>query len=134
MDAPARRKDAHGRPAIPPSAKRRSAKRDSRRRQKRGPRRDPYDRSPPARRRRSASRPPGVATSGPARRERPVIQVEDDVRLIAIALAPRELGAPEVLSGDRTDAQRADVAPGRQRRRLDDFAPGEQSVAGEQRR
>ena len=69
-----------------------------------------------------------------ARRERPVVEVEHDARLVALGLAQRKLGAGAVLGRDRAQPQGPDVVAARQRRRLDHFAPGEHGVAGEERR
>ena len=55
------------------------------------------------------------------------------MRLVALALAPGKVGAGAVLGRDRAHSQRANVVAARQRRSLDDFAPGEHRVAREQR-
>ena len=56
------------------------------------------------------------------------------MRLIALALAQGKVGAGAVLGRDGAQSQRPDIVTARQRRCLDHLAPGEQSVAGEQRR
>ena len=72
--------------------------------------------------------------SEPSRRKRPIVELEHDMGLVALALAPRKVGARAVLGRDRAQSQRANIVAMRQRRGLDDFAPGEHSVAGEERR
>src|SRR5271165_141516 len=72
--------------------------------------------------------------SDPARDQRPIVEIEHDARLVALAVAQREIGAGAVLRRDRAEPQGADVIALRQRRRCDDLAPGEDGVAGEERR
>ena len=53
---------------------------------------------------------------------------------VPLALAPGKVGARPVLGRDRAHSERANVVAVRQRRGLDDFAPGEHGVAREERR
>src|SRR5579863_2239027 len=76
----------------------------------------------------------GAWRSSLARREDPVIKIEDYGRIIAVALPQRKVGAGTILRRDRADAQGADVAAVRQGCARKDFAPGEDRVAGEGRR
>ena len=54
--------------------------------------------------------------------------------LVPLALAPGKVGARAVLGRDRAHSERANVIAVGQRRGLDNFAPGEHSIAGEERR
>src|SRR5271166_5213058 len=56
------------------------------------------------------------------------------MRLVALALAQREVGAGAVLGGDGAQPESPDVVSSRQRCGLHDLAPRENRVAGKQRR
>ncbi len=72
--------------------------------------------------------------SGPSRRKRPIVELEHDMRLVSLALAPRKVGARAVLGRDCAQSECADIVAAGQRRGLDNFAPGEHRIAGEERR
>src|SRR5277367_6809872 len=54
--------------------------------------------------------------------------------LVPLALTPGKVGASAVLGRDRAKSERADIIAVRQRRGLDNFAPREHRIAGEERR
>src|ERR1700684_518883 len=56
------------------------------------------------------------------------------MRLAPLAFAPRKVGARPVFGRDRAHPERANVVAAGQRRGLENFAPCEHSIAGEERR
>src|ERR1700677_2530607 len=56
------------------------------------------------------------------------------MRLEPLAFAPRKVGARPVFGRDRAHPERANVVAAGQRRGLENFAPCEHSIAGEERR
>src|SRR3984957_5091545 len=69
-----------------------------------------------------------------ARREDPEVEIKDHGGIIVLADAQGKVRAGTVLGRRHPQAQSADVVPPGQRRAVENFAPGEHGVAGEQRR
>src|SRR5689334_22161494 len=68
---------------------------------------------------------------GPSVRHRyPVVEVQDDGRIVAVARAARKGAAGLVLGRDRAQPQHAEIAPAGEGRGLQHLAPGIDGVAG----
>src|SRR6202020_2535646 len=68
------------------------------------------------------------------RREDPIVKVENDARIIGLALTQGEVRAGTVLGRHGAQAQGADIVAAGHGIAFQNFAPGENRVAGEQRR
>ena len=76
----------------------------------------------------------GRALTFSARHQRPVIEIENDGRVVIVALPERKIGARFVLGGDGAQPQRADVGAAGQCGAGQHLGPGKHRVAGKQRR
>src|SRR5262249_55966760 len=68
------------------------------------------------------------------RHQHPIVEIEDDGRIVVVPALEWEVGARTIFGRNRPDTQRANVTAARQVGARDYFRPCKHSVTGEQRR